>query len=43
MFASFIAPHLGGVLYTFSPEHPFVVAAFVMLVLAFLAVSLFRG
>ncbi|MGB8781148.1 MAG: MFS transporter [Candidatus Bathyarchaeia archaeon] len=42
MFASFIAPYLGGLLYAFSPEYPFVVAAAVMPVLALLAVRLFR-
>ncbi len=42
MFASFIAPYLGGLLYAFSPEYPFVVAAVVMPVLALLAVRLFR-
>jgi MFS family permease len=42
MFASFIAPYLGGLLYAFSPQCPFLVAAAVMPVLALLAVRLFR-
>ena len=42
MFASFIAPYVGGLLYAFSPEYPFVVAAAVLPVLALLAVRLFR-
>lgn len=42
MFVSFIAPYLGGLLYAFSPDYPFVVAAAVMPVMALLAVRLFR-
>ena len=42
MFASFIAPYLGGLLYSFSPQFPFLVAAAVMPVIALLAVRLFR-
>jgi MFS family permease len=42
MFASFIAPYFGGLLYSFSPEYPFVVAATIMPILALLAVRLFR-
>ena len=42
MFVSFIAPYLGGLLYAFSPQYPFMVAAAVMPVLALLAVRLFR-
>lgn len=42
MFVSFIAPYLGGLLYAFSPQYPFIVAAAVMLVMALLAVRLFR-
>ena len=42
MFVSFIAPYLGGLLYAFSPEYPFLVAAIVMPDIALLAVRLFR-
>jgi hypothetical protein len=42
MLASFLAPYLGGVLYAFSPQYPFIVAAAAMPFLALLAVRLFR-
>jgi MFS family permease len=42
MLASFVGPYLGGVLYSFSPKYPFMVAAAVMPVLALLALRLFR-
>jgi MFS family permease len=43
MFASFVAPYLGGFLYASSPQYPFIVAVATMPVLAFLALKLFRG
>jgi DHA1 family multidrug resistance protein-like MFS transporter len=42
MFASFLAPYVGGFLYAFSPQYPFMVAVVVMPILAVLAVRLFR-
>lgn len=42
MFASFLAPCLGGFIYSYSPQYPFIVAAAVMPVLALLALKLFR-
>lgn len=42
MFASFLAPYVGGFLYAFSPQYPFMVAVAVMPILAVLAVRLFR-
>lgn len=42
MFASFVAPYLGGFLYAYLPQYPFVVAVALMPALAFLALKLFR-
>ena len=42
MFASFLAPYVGGFLYAFSPQYPFMVTVVVMPILAVLAVRLFR-
>ena len=42
MFASFLAPYVGGFLYAFSPQYPFMVAVVVMPILAVLAIRLFR-
>jgi DHA1 family multidrug resistance protein-like MFS transporter len=42
MFVSIIAPYLGGFLYAYSPQYPFMVAVVAMPVLALLAVRLFR-
>jgi MFS family permease len=43
MFASFVAPYIGGFLYAFSPQYPFMVAVILMPVLAILAVRLFKN
>jgi len=42
MLSSFLAPYLGGYLYAFSPQYPFLVASLVMPVLAILAVRFLR-
>jgi len=42
MFASFVAPYIGGFLYAFSPQYPFMVAVILMPMLAILAVRLFK-
>ena len=39
MFASFIAPYLGGFLYATSPQYPFIIAVVAMLPLAFLSLT----
>ena len=39
MFSSFIAPYIGGVLYQFSPQYPFIVAIVMTLFLALVATT----
>ncbi|MCD6445600.1 MFS transporter [Candidatus Bathyarchaeota archaeon] len=41
MFGSFIAPYIGGVLYTLSPSYPFIVAVFAFLVFSALSYQSF--
>jgi hypothetical protein len=42
MFASFVAPYIGGLLYAFSPQYPLMVAVILMPMLAVLAIRLFK-
>ncbi len=42
MFASFLAPYLGGYLYAYSPQYPFIIAMVAMPILAAFVVRFFR-
>jgi DHA1 family multidrug resistance protein-like MFS transporter len=42
MFASFLAPYLGGYLYAYSPQYPFIIAMVAMPILAAFVVIFFR-
>jgi len=42
MLSSFLAPYLGGYLYAYSPQYPFLIAVLVMPILAVLVVRFLR-
>jgi DHA1 family multidrug resistance protein-like MFS transporter len=42
MFASFLAPYVGGYLYAYSPQYPFIIAMIAMPILAVLVVRFFK-
>ena len=42
MFASFLAPYVGGFLYAYSPQYPFIIAMIAMPLLAFVVVRFFK-